>query len=193
MKILASFIIVLNIFSLSGQEDINLKKQILEYIVNSYVSHEGPIYLQYGGNELLKHYLNQNKITSDQDLSFHNLRQFLSEDDIYAILNEEEVTNFRKQLERPIKEIIYTIEIKNPSIGYTPLVEVKQNFKTGVTLNAGIYYLVVSEPIISSDKKQVLVNISQGIAGSNSGGIILFQVDEKSIIRPKANLDPWIE
>jgi hypothetical protein len=193
MKILAYFIIVLNIFSLSGQEDINLKKQVLEYIVNSYVSHEGPIYLQYGGNELLKHYLDKNKITSDQDLSFHHLRQFLSEDDIYTILNEEEVTNFRKQLEGPIKEIIYTIEIKNPSVGYTPLLEVKQNFKTGATLNTGIYYLVVSEPIISSDNKQVLVNISQGIAGSYSGGIILFQVDEKSIIRPKANLDPWIE
>ena len=155
MKLLAYFIISLNIFSLCAQEDRHLKKQVLDYFVNSYVYEGDRIYLRYGGNERLKRYLIENKLMQDQDLSFHDLRQFLSEDEIYAILSEEQVGNFLKQLQKPREEIIYAIDVKNPPVGYTPVSEVKENFEIGVPLDTGIYYLRLSEPLVPVDKKQV--------------------------------------
>ena len=192
MKVFVYLVFILLHSNLYPQDNRLLKKQVLEHIVNNIESDSESIFLQYGGNEYLRDFLIQNKIPQNQDISFHNFRRCLTEDEIYSILNEAQVDNFLKQISISRKEIIYSLDFINPKITYSPIDEVKSNFKIGCQLNTGIYNLILSEPVISIDNKHILVNYTEGFHNAYSGGILLFEVNQNSIAR-KCIIDGWIE
>lgn len=188
------FIIILTLAhtAIFAQTDFQQKKQVLEQLVNQYVKGPDTVYLKYGSNEFLKAFLLENTLAEGEDVSFHDLRRCLQEEAILSILREDSVEYLLKQLLVSHEEIIYTLNIDTLAIALAPVRKVESNLASGVPLDSGIDYLILSEPVLTRDDEYMLVGLARGASGSMSGGIKLFQKkgDGYSLI---CDLNPWVE
>ena len=179
--IFGSFLIILLLFScksqLKAQNIVDIKRCILELELKSLKEiGQDSVFIKYGLNNLLNEFVEKNALLGGEDLEFHDYRKYMDIKEHKNIFNKEEIKNLYNQLNTSNGNIIYSIELPdNHRFSYAPIEKVKSNFRIGVPLSIDIYSYILSEPLVTSDKKYVLLACSKGFANAKTGGVKIYK------------------